>query len=161
VPQQPSLPSGGDPSAAGPLLRLIGDQRIAFVVVGGINTVVGLGWFVLVHTLAGSAIGYMGSLVVAYAFAILTAFVMHRRFVFKVRGQVWLDLARFTMVNLSSLAINAALLPVAVEVVGLPVVPAQVLVTALTVCLSYFGHLWFSFRRQHAGPGYPAEPVDD
>jgi putative flippase GtrA len=147
--------------ASGPLLRLIRDQRMAFLVVGGINTAIGLGWFIVVHELAGGRIGYLGSLVVAYALAILCAFFLHRRLVFRVRGHFWLDLARFTLVNVSSLLINLALLPVGVELLGLPVVPAQMGVMVVTVVLSYFAHLSFSFRREHAAPGYVGEPVED
>ena len=149
------------PPGPGPLLRLVRSQKVAFLLVGGVNTVLGLCFFALAHRLWGSVIGYMGSLVVAYALAILCAFTLHRRFVFRVRGQVLTDLVRFTGVNLTSLGINAALLPVAVEWLGAPVLPAQVVVTGVTVALSYVGHASFSFRRQHAGPGYPGEPVDD
>ncbi|MGH3588077.1 MAG: GtrA family protein [Pseudonocardia sp.] len=134
---------------------------MAFLVVGAVNTAIGLGWFVVVYQLAGHVIGYMGALVAAYALAILCAFELHRRFVFRVRGQVLTDLVRFTMVNLTSLVINAVLLPAGVELFGLPVLPWQVVVTGVTVCLSYFAHLTFSFHREHAGPGYPAEPVRD
>ena len=151
----------GDGQPIGPLLRLIRNQKVAFLIVGAINTAIGLGWFVLAYQVAGPVIGYMGSLVVAYALAILCAFLLHRRFVFRVHGQILTDLVRFTMVNLTSLAINAVLLPVGVEIFGLPVLPTQIVVTLVTVCLSYFTHLTFSFHRQHAGPGYPAEPVED
>ena len=48
----------------------------------------------------------------------LCAFVLHRRFVFRVRGGVWLDLARFELVNLGALAANAVVLPILVEWAG-------------------------------------------
>lgn len=143
---EPSPPASAD-SEAGPLLRLVRDQRVAFLIVGGINTLVGYGWFVLFHELLGSIVGYMGTLGCAHVTAVLCAFVLHRRFVFKVHGHLLLDLGRFELVNLVALAVNAVLLPFFVEVVGLGVLVSQGLATCLTVMATYFGHRFFSFRR--------------
>jgi putative flippase GtrA len=132
------------------MTRVIRDHRTAYVLVGAANAVIFIAVFSLGYLLLGPYVGYMACLVGAYAVAILCAFGLHRKFVFKVRGQVWTDLWRFTLVNLSSLAINSALLPLLVEVAGLPVVPAQVLATFVTIVLNYFGHLRFSFRRTHS-----------
>ena len=145
-------------ASPGRLLVLLRSQEVAYLVVGGINTAIGLTWFAVVHQVWGQYIGYMGSLFVAYALAILCAFVLHRSLVFRVHGHVLRDLARFTSVNLTALGINAVLLPVCVELVGLPVLPAQVVVTGLTVILSFFAHRSFSFAR-HSGPGFPSEPT--
>lgn len=141
-----------------PLFRVVRDQRVTFLVVGGINTLLGLLWFVLFHVTVGQLAGYMVTLLCAHVAAVLCAFVLHRRLVFRVRGHVWLDLARFELVNLSALAINAALLPLAVEVVSLAVLPAQLVVTGVTVVLSFFAHRGFSFyRREHRATGRPHE----
>jgi putative flippase GtrA len=150
-----AFPAGPAPAAqrSGMLSRFVSDQRTAFLIVGGINTLVGLGCFAVAHHFWGHAIGYMGSLFVAYAVAILCAFVLHRRFVFRVQGHVLKDLARFTVVNLSVLGINAVLLPLLVEVFGVPVLPAQAVATLVSVCLSFFAHRSFSFRRTHAPSG--------
>ena len=137
------------------LLRVLRSQKSAFLVVGGINTVIGLACFALAHRLWAAEIGYMGSLVVAYGVAILVAFFLHRRFVFRVRAHVLKDLVRFTSVNLGALGINAVLLPLSVEVLKAPVLPAQAVVVLLTVCLSYFAHRAFSFRRAHPADTAP------
>lgn len=134
----------------GPLLRLVNDRRVAFVLVGGFNTVNGFVLFVLAHAVLGGGFPrYMAALLFSHVVAVLCAFVLHRRFVFKVRGHVWLDLARFEMVNLAALGVNAVLLPFFVEVAGLPVVLAQLVAGGLSVFGTYFGHLLFSFRRTH------------
>lgn len=117
------------------------------MVVGGINTLVGLASFWLLFHYFGATLHYMGALVGAYAIAIMGAFLLHRRFVFKVRGQFFVDLVRFTLVQLGALGLNALLLPLFVEGVGVPVIPAQVLSLVLVVMGSYVGHLAFSFRR--------------
>lgn len=156
-----AAPSGTEehPPPSGPLTRLLRSQQLAYLVVGGINTLVGLGAFIVVHEWYGDQVGYMGSLVIAYAFAILIAFGLHRRFVFKVTGHLLRDFVRFSGVNLSSLAINAVLLPLLVEVVGLAPVVAQTLATGLTVVISFFAHKYFSFQRDLA-PGSPGELME-
>jgi putative flippase GtrA len=151
----PSPPPEVDSAASqqarqrGWLLRVIHDQRVAFLLVGSLNTLIGFAWFVFFHFTVGARTGYMVTLLCAHVAAVLCAFVLHRRLVFKVRGHVLLDLARFEVVNLTALGINAALLPIAVELLGLPVLPAQMLVTGATVVMSYFAHRGFSFHRRH------------
>jgi putative flippase GtrA len=78
---------------------------------------------------------------------VLCAFVLHRRLVFRVTGNVLVDLVRFEMVYLGGLGINAILLPVLVEVAQLPVIMSQFLIVSVTALVSFFGHKHFSFRR--------------
>jgi len=138
----------------GPLIRLVHDQRVAFLVVGGINTIVGFGIFVacsesvghLVDCRFGKVAGSLVTVAISHVLAVLFAFVMHRRFVFRVRGHVLRDLVRFESVNLTTLGINAVALPVLVEL-GLNRIGAGAIITASTTVLSYFGHRHFSFRR--------------
>jgi putative flippase GtrA len=138
----------------GPLIRLVRDQRVAFLVVGGINTVVGFGIFVACSESVGHFVDHQfgklaGSLVtvgISHVLAVLFAFVMHRRFVFRVRGHVLRDFVRFESVYLTGLGINAVALPVLVEL-GLSRIPAQAIIVAATTLLTYFGHRHFSFRR--------------
>ena len=146
-------------SPPGPLLRLLRDQRVAFLIVGGINTAVGFGFFVLadltvgrwVDESAGEVAGSLVTLGIAHVLGVLFAFVMHRRFVFRVTGHVWRDLARFESVYLVSLGINAVALPLLVAV-GIPRLVAQAAITVVTTVVSYVGHRFFSFRRPAAPP---------
>lgn len=134
----------------GPLFRLIRDQRIAFLVVGGTNTLIGTAWFVFFQHVVQDRFGYMGVLLCAHIAAVLCAFVLYRYFVFRVRGHVWRDLVRFELVNLTSLAVNAAVLPLLVEFLHWPVLFSQLSITGITMLVSFFGHRGFSFRRSAA-----------
>jgi putative flippase GtrA len=150
-------PPAGMNGDLGPLFRLVRDQRIAFLIVGGMNTAIGAVWFVLFLWLfPHGAVGYLSALVCAYLAATLCAFVLYRRFVFRVTGHVLRDLARFGLVNLSALGFNFATLPVLVEVLGWPVLPSQFAIAGVTVVYSWFAHRGFSFRRSPAEIG-PAE----
>ncbi|MEV1129886.1 glycosyltransferase [Agromyces sp. NPDC049794] len=140
-------PPAGMQGSPGPLLRLIRNQKVAFLLVGGTNTVVGFLFFVFFEYTIGQIWGYLATLAFAHVFSVLCAFVLYRTFVFKVRGHVFRDLGRFELVYLVSLGINAALLPLLVELGGLAVIPAQALIVVVTTLVSYFGHRGFSFHR--------------
>lgn len=133
--------------------RLLHTQQAAFLVVGAINLAIGLTSFALLYTLAGKVIGYLATLVLAYAIATLGAFTLHRRFVFRVQGQVITDFWRFVVVNAAAFSLNALMLALFVEVAGIPVLPAQLLAIVFVVVFNYFGHSLFSFRRTPHQPG--------
>ena len=124
-------------ASPGPLIRLVHDQRVAFLVVGGINTVVAFAIFVacsesvghLVDQRFGKVAGSLVTLGISHVLSVLFAFVMHRRFVFRVRGHVLRDLVRFESVYLTGWAINFVALPVLVEL-GLHRIPAQAIIVA-------------------------------
>ncbi|HEY0248895.1 MAG TPA: GtrA family protein [Gryllotalpicola sp.] len=146
-------------TGSSPFVRIITDQRVAFLMVGGVNTVLGYALFVLFQIAFGNGLGrfgYMASLVSSYSVGILCAFCLHRYLVFRVRGHFWLDLGRFVVVNLGGLGINAVLLPLVIETTGARPTLAQAGVTLFTALASYFGHKFFSFRRrpvrQDSGP---------
>jgi putative flippase GtrA len=151
----------------GPLMRLVHDQRVAFLVVGGINTVVGFGIFVACSETVGHFVDrrfdtVAGSLVtvgISHVLGVLFAFVMHRRFVFRVRGHVLRDLVRFESVYLTTFGINAVALTVLVEL-GLHRIPAQAIIWLPTLLLNYLGHRYISFRRS-AADAYTADAQDE
>jgi putative flippase GtrA len=144
-------PPGGMSGPPGWLLRVFRDQRVAFLIVGAINTVVGFlcfaGFLMTVGQLWGPPWGYLATLACAHVVAVLFAFVLYRFVVFRVRGHVLADLWRFETVYLSALAVNFLLLPVLVEIAHLPVLLAQALIVLVTSMMSWVGHKHYSFRR--------------
>ena len=137
---------GGMSGPPGWFLRMVHDQRVAFLIVGGINTVVGFACFAGFLLILGKA-HYLVALVCAHVVAVLIAFVLYRFAVFKVRGHVLADLWRFETVYLSALAVNLVVLPVLVELAHLPILLAQALIVLVTSLMSWVGHKHFSFRR--------------
>ncbi|OUE27212.1 GtrA family protein [Clavibacter michiganensis] len=154
-----------------PLVRLrglLGDRRVRFLLVGGFNTVFAFALFAALEATAGRALddagqpiaGSLVPLLGSYAVAILAAFALYRRLVFRVRGHVLRDLGRFVSVYLVSITLNAVLLPVLVAV-GVPRLGAQALLVVVITVISYVGHGRFSFRRSTPGEGEPdGDPVD-
>lgn len=144
--------------------RLLADQRVRFLLVGGLNTAFGYALFVILELSIGHRIGYLLSLYLAYVIAVVVGFLMHRHFTYRVTGtgNVLLDLARFAGVSLVSLAVNTAALPLLVELAGLNPIPAQAIIVVATTLVNYFGHKLFSFsRKPHADAEASAAPVGE
>jgi putative flippase GtrA len=141
-----TAPPGGMSGPPGWLLRIVRDQRVAFLMVGGINTVVGFLCFAGFLAVLGQR-RYLLALVCAHVVAVLIAFVLYRFVVFRVRGHVLADLWRFETVYLSALAVNFVLLPLLVELVHVQALLAQALIVLVTSLMSWMGHKHYSFRR--------------
>lgn len=142
-----------------PVRRLLADQRVRFLMVGATNTIIGYGLFAVltVWVLWNVPFGYLASLVISYACSISLAFFLYRRFVFVVTGRVAGDFIRFVSVYAVSIGINAAALPLLVEVIGVPALLAQAAILVVTTLVSFFGHKFFTFRRE-PGRMAAAEP---
>jgi len=142
------------PTAQERFRSLLGDQRVAFIAVGVTNTVVGFALFVFfdfavgraIDARAGTVAGSIATLVCSHITAVLVAFVLYRRYVFKVHGSMLRDLARFESVYLAAFAVNALALPVLTSF-GIPRILAQASIIGVTTVFSYVGHRYFSFRR--------------
>jgi len=125
-------------------------EEVRYLVVGGFNTLVGLGLYAGFHALLGDQLGYLLVLVPAYAVGIVVSFITQRIFVFGAQGQVLVDFIRFTLVQLSGLALNALVLATVHESTAIPPVPAQAISLFFVAVATYFSHKFFSFRRPAA-----------
>lgn len=123
------------------------EQGLRYLVVGAFNTVFGFGLFALLITLVDDRVHYLVLLVGATIVAVLVAFVLYRRFVFRVQGDVLRDLVRFSLVYVVALIANVVALPLLVEGFGVPILPAQAVFVGATVIASFLAHRSFSFRR--------------
>ena len=148
------VPPGGMSGPPGWLLRVVRDRRVAFLVVGVINTIVGYLCFAAFLWLVGQR-RYLAALACAHVVSVLIAFVLYRFVVFRVRGHVLADLWRFETVYLSALAVNFVLLPLLVEIALLPVLLAQALIVLVTSLMSWVGHQHYSFRRPSSSEELP------
>jgi putative flippase GtrA len=122
-------------------------QGIRYLLVGGWNTLFAFLAFAALNAAFGDDVNYMFLLPAATVLAILNAYIGYRTFVFKVKGHWWRDLGRFSLVYAGAFVANLTILPFLVEIVGLPVLVAQGIVTGGTVIVSFFGHRSFSFSR--------------
>jgi putative flippase GtrA len=120
-------------------MRLAGKYGLA----GAANTVVGLG-VILALTAAGVAPMLANAL--GFAVGLLLAFTLSRRFVFRSDGHVRDEVARFLFFFAISYAVNLVVLNVAIEVMGIHKLIAQVVANAsYTVSMFVFSR-FFVFR---------------
>lgn len=124
-------------------------ERIRFVLVGGFNTLVGLILFAAINALIGDSghYAYLATVVLAQGIGVQSAFFTQRYIVFRARGgHLGHELLRFNLVYAVGIAANLAVLPLLVEVGGLPVFPAQILFTIGLAVVSYLAGRTFVFR---------------
>ncbi|MFI6223487.1 GtrA family protein [Nocardia salmonicida] len=136
----------------GLLLRVVRRQELAFALIGGFNTVLGIVLTVAWMAILGDSVPPAVAVALAYSIGLVSAFVLHRTLVFRVRGHVLRDFLGFVVVNSGGLVLNMALLSLAVSVFGLPRMPSAVVVLGLVAVGSYFGHRHISFRRGTDSP---------
>jgi putative flippase GtrA len=134
-------------SLANRLRQYFQNREVRYLVVGGVNTVVGFSAFTIFIGFLGYE-RYLLSLAFSHIFATSFAFLLYRRVVFKVRGKWVLDFVRFQLVYLAALLANIPLLYLCVQVLRLNPLAAQAVCVILVVVSSYFGHRFFSFRRK-------------
>lgn len=132
----------------GLLLRAVRRQDVGFALVGVFNTAFGMALTVFWLAVLGDSWPPAVAVVLAYAIGVVTAFVLHRTLVFRVRGRVLRDFLGFVAVNSGGLLLNIVLLSLAVQVLHLPRIPSAVVVMAVVAVTTFFGHRFISFRRR-------------
>lgn len=138
-------------SETGPLgwsRRVLERRLVRFVLVGGFNTVFGFGLFAVLQLTLGERVHYLVLVVVSTVVSVLEAYVVQRWLVWRVRGRWWRELVRFSSVYAGGLGANLLLLPLLVEVVGLPVLLGQGIATAVNALGTFAVHRSFTFRRR-------------
>ena len=131
----------------GTVQRLYALEPVRFVLVGGVNSVFSFLVFAGLLAALQDHVHYLVVLVVTTAIGILEAYLLQRWITFRASGHWWADLARFSSVYLVAFIANLGLLPLLVEVVGVPVLAAQAIVMAVNAIGTYVAHRAFSFRR--------------
>ena len=133
------------------LSRLMGSEQARYLLVGAWNTLVGYLLFAGLVTWLADDVHYVLLLLVAHVLSVFQAFVLYRRFVFRVTGRFWGDLLRFWSVYAAALAVNVVALPLLVDVAGAPVLPAQAGFVVATIVTTYLVNRRFSFARPFPG----------
>ena len=123
-------------------------QFLVYLVVGGWNTVFGIGFYWLLFHLFGSRCHYLVLAVVSNVVAITNAFVCYKLLVFRTRGNWLREYLKCWVVYGGGALLTMALMWVFVDFAGISPVWANVVGTALVTVASYFGHKYFSFGRK-------------
>lgn len=124
---------------------LLARQDVRYLIAGGWNTVFGYGLYIGLFYLFQIRVHYMVLAVVANILAITMAYLTHKLFVFRTKGNVLREYFRFYGVYGLTAALGLAALPICVELLGMGPYVAPLLILVVTTGLSYLGHKHFSF----------------
>ncbi|SDI94112.1 Putative flippase GtrA (transmembrane translocase of bactoprenol-linked glucose) [Frankineae bacterium MT45] len=148
-----SLRAGSRPlwgvSFCEPTLRaatLLSSDKVRFVLAGGWNTLLYLVTFTAVQLLWGESLGYVLSLTVAASIVTLQAYFVARRWVWRSTSEAHREFPRFIFVYVVQYTANLLLLYCFVNLLGAPVIPAQLMINGLLLMMSYFAHRGWTFR---------------
>ena len=142
-------------------------EQLLYLVVGAWNTFFGYAVWATMQYLLGDTLNYLVIVAIAWAIAVLNAYIGYRFVVFRSHGPVLSELPRFSLVYFFTLVANLALLPLALRVLPFSIYVDQALVLGVVIVGSYLGHKYYSFGRVRptdasAAPIYdpPAPPKD-
>lgn len=121
-------------------------ERLRFLVVGAFNTVFGYLVFTGLYLGLHEHLHYLLIGLIAHFIAVVNAFVLHRKIVFRSRLPVLASFIRFNLSTATALIFSLSCMALLVETLAIPPLIAQAIVTSLSVVLSYVLHRNYSFR---------------
>lgn len=120
-------------------------QHLRFLAAGAANTAFGVAIYpLLIWSVPG--VHYLLALGLAQAISLCFAFATYKLGVFRTRANVAREFGRFSSFYLFNYAANWAVLPLLVEVAGVPPVVAQLAFTLALIVGSWFWHSRVTFR---------------
>lgn len=121
-------------------------QKFRFLVVGASNTAFGYGVFTLLYLLLGSHLHYTFIQLMSHVISVIYAYVVHRRYTFESTRPWLAEFLRFNVSYLGSLSFSLVSLPLLIRYAGLTPVSGALVVTLVSVMLSYVFHRYYSFK---------------
>jgi len=122
---------------------LLEHREFRFLIVGGINTVVGYGSYALFLSINTP---YLIANTISTIIAVINSYLWNRFFTFKSKGKAINEIIRFSFVYLVSYLISMLFLFLIVDYFKTNVYIAGILNIIITTTISWFGHKNFSFK---------------
>ncbi len=122
------------------------ERKLKFIVVGGVNTLIGYGLFALVYYIASGEVHYLWIGTVSHVLSASVAFLTHRTFVFHSSAPLFPEFVRCQIAYAALLPVGLGLLFLFHEIAGLPVLAAQAMAIVCSVVLNYLANAKFIFR---------------
>lgn len=122
-------------------------SKIAYLIVGGWNTVFGYGAFSLLYHLFSQRFHFVFILIVSYVLSITNAYTGYKVFVFRTKGNVLREYLRFYAVYGGSFLLNLILLPFFMNSLLLNAYISQAIIMAVTIIGSYVIHKKYTFGK--------------
>lgn len=125
---------------------LFASRKLRYLLVGGLNSLVGYGLGVGLYLLLSPALHILLIGLVANLLAISFSFTTQKLLVFRTKGRWLSEYLRSYLVYGGMGVMGTVLLWALVDGIHLPIWIAQGVAIGLTVVLSYVGHARFTFR---------------
>jgi len=129
------------------LYRAFDRTSVRFLIAGAWNTAFGYVSLALSYYLFSQKIQYMFLIAFATVLSISNAYLCHKFFVFKTKGNYLAEYLRYYVVYSVPVGVGFVVLPFCIEVLRMDFYAAQAMLTVVTVVISYFGHKHVSFRQ--------------
>jgi len=123
--------------------------KFRFVIVGGINTLIGLSTFPLIFWfLAPLNLHYLIILLISQFLCINFSFFMNKWFVFRSHGDYLNEYLKFILFHISHIILNFVFLPILVELFAIQPIIAQFIFSILVIASSYVWYSKITFLRK-------------
>jgi putative flippase GtrA len=132
--------------------RLFSSQAIRFLFTGGWNTIFSYIVFSALYYFFGDQWHYMVILTISTVAGVTNAYICHKFFVFKTKGNYLREYFRFYVVYSVQIAVNYVSLPLLLKA-GMSPYLAMAVILGLTTLGTYFGHKHISFRTLERSDG--------
>jgi Predicted membrane protein len=119
-------------------------QEFRFIIVGLINTVIGYGSY---YIFVKIGVYYLLSQIISYIIGTTNSYLWNKFFTFKSSKKSFAEILRFISVYAVSLSLNIGLLKILVDCFGVNEIIAGIPTLFVTTLVSYFGHKFFSFKK--------------
>lgn len=126
-------------------------QFVTFNFVGLLNTIID---FIVFSLLLFLGMGNLGAQIISYAVGSINSYILNRKITFASRGRESTsksfdgrEFIRFGLLNLMVLGLSLVCLFLLTSVVGLHPIIAKIIVTLITVVISFYGNRTWVFKK--------------
>lgn len=116
------------------------NKQVRFVVVGGVNTLLGLALFPVLYLIFGDKADYLVILIISQITCISVSYLGNKLVVFKTKGWVLSEYLKFWLLHGLIIGLNLMALPFMVEHLEFNPMVAQAAFALVVVVASYFWH---------------------
>jgi putative flippase GtrA len=137
--------------------QIVNQHRIKFkfLMVGGWNTVFGIGIFILLYKLFSKIykvdyFAYTTAQIIGIILSVINAYIFHKYITFnsKVKGKkMIIEFMKFSTTYAVLFVVSLVIMPFFVEIIKIKPIPASICLNVVIIFTSYFGHSRFSFKK--------------
>ena len=150
------------------VVRFFRDKRVRFLIVGGLNTIVGVGVTWIVYLCFGVSLFseeelvwyvYLTGTLLGQIIGTIHSYFWNKYFTFRSKERSGKEFLKFVLVYAVQYGINLGLTALLNKLISIPAL-VTILTTIVCTVLSYLGHNFFSFRKKKAANAPAADGTD-